>query len=281
VALKNAAGEEYYTFGNPFEGTFDAQGHTVKNIHQRTWDMDGNYDYGYWKTAMGIFGWIHDGTVKNLIVDGRIGDVITASLKFRPYWIRYPLYSQNLKGDYPGADERYGFVAGDNYPQIVECFTTGHTLFMGEVLSTLAELSNHDIQSGVLPVPKLNKEQTEYYSTTTNSATAMAVPVTTKDTRRISIIIEAWAYESSKTLLPTYKENCMKGVFSQDLVTPEVLDEIFASASYDMGIYYNWGQLAARYRALVYSGSSDFTSLYRGFSGTAEEDIKAFVKKYS
>ena len=223
----------------------------------------------------------NSGKISLTMNSSRVTDVITASLKFRPYWIRYPLYSSKYSGDYPGAADRFGFVDGDNYPQIVECFTTGHTLFMGEVLSTLAELSNHDIQSGVLPVPKLNKEQTEYYSTTTNSATAMAVPVTTKDTRRISIIIEAWAYESSKTLLPTYKENCMKGVFSQDLVTPEVLDEIFASASYDMGIYYNWGQLAARYRALVYSGSSDFTSLYRGFSGTAEEDIKAFVKKYS
>jgi hypothetical protein len=223
----------------------------------------------------------NSGKITLTMNSGRIGDVITASLKFRPYWIRYPLYSQNLKGDYPGTDERFGFVAGDNYPQIVECFTTGHTLFMGEVLSTLAELSNYDIEAGVLPVPKLNKEQKEYYSTTTSSATAMAVPTTTQDTTRISKIIDAWAYESSQTLLPVYKENCMKGVYSQDLITPEVLEDIFNSATYDMGIYYNWGQLASRYRALVYSGSSDFTSLYRGYSGTAENDIKAFLKQYS
>lgn len=221
------------------------------------------------------------GDIKLTMNTTRITDVIEASLKFRPYWIRYPLYSSQYVSDFPGADERYGFVAGDNYPEIVASFTGEHTLFMGEVLDTLRELSNYDINSGVLPVPKLNSTQTEHYSTTTNNATATAVPTTTPDTELISIIIEAWAYESHKTLIPVYKENCMKGVYSQDLVTPEVLEEVFNSASYDMGIYYNWGELAARYRAMVYSGSSDFTSLYRGYGEVAETAIKDFVKKYS
>jgi len=65
----NGYDDVWYSWGGPFEGTFDATGHTIKNIYQRTWDMDGNYDAGYWDTAMGIFGWVRNGTVKNLVIE--------------------------------------------------------------------------------------------------------------------------------------------------------------------------------------------------------------------
>ncbi len=66
---KNAAGEEYYDFGNGFSGTFDGNGNTISGICQRTWDMDGNYDNGYWDAAMGLFGAVYNATIKNLIVE--------------------------------------------------------------------------------------------------------------------------------------------------------------------------------------------------------------------
>lgn len=64
----NAAGETYYDYGNGFSGVFDGNGNTVSGICQRTWDMDGNYDYGYWDAAMGLFGYVNGGTVKNLTI---------------------------------------------------------------------------------------------------------------------------------------------------------------------------------------------------------------------
>ena len=65
----NAAGEsEWYTYGGAFMGTFDGNGHTVSNISQNTWALNGNYDNGYWDEAMGLFGYVYGGTVKNLTV---------------------------------------------------------------------------------------------------------------------------------------------------------------------------------------------------------------------
>ena len=58
-----------------FEGTFDGQNHTISNIYQNTWDMFGDYNSGYsgtpnhYKDGMGIFGFVYNGTVKNLTVD--------------------------------------------------------------------------------------------------------------------------------------------------------------------------------------------------------------------
>ena len=66
----NAAGEEtWYTYGGAFMGTFDGNGHKIANIHQNTWSLNGNYDYGYWDEAMGLFGYVYNGTVKNLTME--------------------------------------------------------------------------------------------------------------------------------------------------------------------------------------------------------------------
>ena len=52
-----------------FSGTFDGAGHTIFNIHQNTWEMTGEYDGTYYNDAMGLFGYIVDGTVKNLTMN--------------------------------------------------------------------------------------------------------------------------------------------------------------------------------------------------------------------
>ena len=63
-----------------FEGTFDGQGHTIANFYQNTWEMFGDYNDGYpagsnhYKDAMGLFGYVYGGTVKNLTVSNFSSD---------------------------------------------------------------------------------------------------------------------------------------------------------------------------------------------------------------
>ena len=52
-----------------FEGTFDGNGHKISNFYQNTWEIKGDYDGNYYKDAMGLFGYVVNGTVKNLTVD--------------------------------------------------------------------------------------------------------------------------------------------------------------------------------------------------------------------
>lgn len=68
---KNADGAtgDYYSTVNSFEGTFDGNGHTISNFYQNTWEIKGDYSGNYYNDAMGLFGSIYNGTVKNLTVD--------------------------------------------------------------------------------------------------------------------------------------------------------------------------------------------------------------------
>ncbi len=65
---------DIYSTVYAFRGTFDGQGHTVSNILQRTWDIKGDDEYynlpaeQYYRDGMGLFGYVYNGTVKNLAV---------------------------------------------------------------------------------------------------------------------------------------------------------------------------------------------------------------------
>lgn len=51
-----------------FKGTFDGQGHTIKNLSQNTWELNNGYYYG--DLGLGLFGKVENATIKNLTVDG-------------------------------------------------------------------------------------------------------------------------------------------------------------------------------------------------------------------
>jgi len=59
-----------FSIYTPFEGDFDGQGHTIKNIFQGMWDSIGHPSGDYEAyISMGIFGNVKDATIKNLVVD--------------------------------------------------------------------------------------------------------------------------------------------------------------------------------------------------------------------
>ena len=57
-----------YRHDQIFKGTFDGNGHTIKNLSQNTWELNNGYYYG--DLGLGLFGYIEDATIKNLTVDG-------------------------------------------------------------------------------------------------------------------------------------------------------------------------------------------------------------------
>jgi len=73
---KNADGTtgDYYSTVNSFEGTFNGNGHTISNFYQNTWEIKGDYAGNYYSDAMGLFGYVLNGTVKNLTVDNFSSD---------------------------------------------------------------------------------------------------------------------------------------------------------------------------------------------------------------
>ena len=60
-------GDTKYNGGKPFKGTFDGQGHTIKNLYQNGWDL--GYQWGTYG-SYGLFGSLDGATVKNVVIEG-------------------------------------------------------------------------------------------------------------------------------------------------------------------------------------------------------------------
>ncbi len=79
-SYKKVSGGSVTSSVSSFEGTFDGNGHTVKNFYQNTWEMFGGYNSGYsgtpnhYNDAKGLFGYVYNGTIKNLTVDNFSSD---------------------------------------------------------------------------------------------------------------------------------------------------------------------------------------------------------------
>lgn len=59
-----------YSIYTPFKGTFDGQGHTIKNVFQGMWDALGHPSGSYEPyIALGVFGNVENATIKNLVID--------------------------------------------------------------------------------------------------------------------------------------------------------------------------------------------------------------------
>ena len=57
-----------YSKTTPFKGTFDGQGHTIKNMFQGGWDLYGMPN-SFSGLGLGLFGYVENATIKNLVLD--------------------------------------------------------------------------------------------------------------------------------------------------------------------------------------------------------------------
>ncbi|NLE14190.1 MAG: hypothetical protein GX628_11005 [Clostridiales bacterium] len=217
-----------------------------------------------------------DGSISLTMNNQRIYEVIDSLIGLQDYWIRYSLTAKKYSTAAP-----VGFEPSDNYAELIGVFKAGSALFCGEVLAVMSDMRDSDIDFGVVPTPKLNEKQDGYYSAVNYIAAAMVIPLTATDLDRTSIVIESLAAESHYTVIPAYYEIAMKSKYARDLITSDMLDLIFDSRSYDLGIYYGWGDLSARFCSLVYEASTDFASMYDANKSAAEEALNKFVEQFS
>ena len=210
--------------------------------------------------------------------DPRISEFMQKVVQILPYWARYSIH---------GSGEPFGFVAGDNYGELTQMYAQGRTLFMGEVLAQSRDsslgASNEDLSIGMLPTPKLNKAQAEYYTPVTSSvATVTCVPITAcgKNLGKASHIIDVWAEISKSTVMKVYIEQCQKSRYIKEPVAAEVIDTIFDSISYDLGDAFAWGNLTKELQIILYEGDTDFASMYKSKAPAAEKAIADFVKAF-
>jgi len=118
-----------------------------------------------------------------------------------------------------------------------QMFANQQILFIGAAINTIPVFRGYEFDLGILPFPKYNEQQEKYYTLTSGTGVSV-VPISLSADRfdSVGLLIEALARESYQTVLPAYKEIALKTKYARDEGSAEMLDVIFDSLTFDLGL---------------------------------------------
>ncbi len=121
-------------------------------------------------------------------------------------------------------------------------FINDQALFFDNTMYYIAILREMEHDFGILPYPKWDEAQVQYHARVEGGCVP-GVPVTSaNETNMIGAVLEAWASEASKLVIPAYFEISLKGKSARDEDSEAMLDLIYDCRTYDLGDTY-WCEL--------------------------------------
>ena len=121
-------------------------------------------------------------------------------------------------------------------------FAIGKALFYYAGLRNVTLFRDSDVTFGILPAPKENEAQKEYYSCWSFcNLTAYVLPKTLSDPERTGDVMEIMAHLSVYSLTPAYMEQTLIGKASRDAESEPMIYLILDNRNYDLGIMFDWG----------------------------------------
>lgn len=149
-----------------------------------------------------------------------------------------------------------------NDDTIMEPMLNRITLFNTWMLGATTYLRDMDDDFGIIPMPKLDENQSEYSASIHDGSTVLGIPVTCQNTELAAAGLEALSAESYRRVTSAYFDKVLKGKYSRDAETAEMLDLLVSSIKPDTATIFGY-LLGAP------------VDMIRGFMGSLNENAKA------
>jgi hypothetical protein len=162
-----------------------------------------------------------------------------------------------------------------------QLFETGHGLFFWMRLDEVTNMRAGDADFGIIPTPKFEEAQDNYYSFVSQHTTGlMSLPITLvgDELNAVTTVLEAMAWESHYTLIPEYIESSLKTKHSRDAESADMLDIIINNRVFDPMIIYNFGGFADSFQMLGANNNTNLASYVKSNQKVVTKTIERFVK---
>lgn len=160
-------------------------------------------------------------------------------------------------------------------------FMDGRVLFTNAGMNRVTLFRSMDTDFGIIPSPKLDENQPDYCDTISpHQATVLSVPASVADPESIGIIADALCAESTYTLIPAYYDVQLKTKFARDNESAEMLDIIFRTRRFDLGLIYGWGDLSGLFSTAMKNNNENITSSLEKLESKIVKAIQKTVDEY-
>ena len=151
----------------------------------------------------------------------------------------------------------------DIWQTTVDVFGENRSLFYSTAFSGVKKLRNYPNMDpfGMVPVPKRDENQDQYYSLSGGYAYGVCIPKSVKNPEFSAYMLDVLACGGKNYVTPAYYEIALKLRDSSDEESAEMLDNyIFKHLVYDLGAFYDFGGISSMMTNLMASGSADVAS---------------------
>ena len=174
-----------------------------------------------------------------------------------------------------------GMVVPDDHETL---FAEGNVLLTNHSLNLAISLRDADFDYGILPIPKWNESQKDYYTVAAFPYSLYGIPKDAKDPDMSAAVMEALAAESSRTVSPAIFEVSMKVKYSSDDLSSQVYDIIKSSLIYDFGRIYcdNLSNITYhKFRYAIIENRPTWASIYAESAPKLEAKLTELTDKFA
>lgn len=197
----------------------------------------------------------------------------------------------NKEVTYTLIDKLYNWmgVAGNNSVYVdfggdrnlaMEMFANGSALFTFKCVGDqIPYLMDTEMDYGIVPFPKVDENQENYVSACTDML--LSIPITASDLERTGIITEAMSYAGYKNILPAYCEKALKGRYSTDEASAEMLDMIFQNRIISFSyLFVNMVPGGMQYQLIAQTVKNNNVASYYQSNESKEEAVIATITEF-
>ena len=164
----------------------------------------------------------------------------------------------SIEGEYASAnDDKTGYY----YEPM---FSSGRALM---VIAEIKAASRSHMKAmedayGILPIPKYDEAQEQYYNMQFRQCSVMTIPVTNQEPNKTGAVLDAWAYVSHRDVTPVFYDATISQKSLRNEESIEMLKIIRDSLFFDIGITFGWtSAMNTAIIAAVDKGQTDTASI--------------------
>ena len=171
-----------------------------------------------------------------------------------------------------------------NDETIMKTMINEQTMFTTWMLTGVNYLRDMEKDYGIIPMPKLDEQQDQYTAFCHDGSSAFCIPVTQNTPDTVAAFLEAMCAETYRVVTPAYFETALKGKYSRDNETSQMLDLIVSGIYLDIAYIYgqNLNTPIDAIRGIL--GSSSACSKALSTMASKEKSIlknmETIIKKY-
>ena len=159
-------------------------------------------------------------------------------------------------------------------------FASDKIIFMVDKLLSIESETMRNMKSdyGIIPMPKYDEAQADYYSMPYEVFHLYAIPITVPNPDEMSAVLEAMCAETWRKVIPTYSDLALKGKYMSDYQSRDMFDLILENMRIESGVLYAYHTSEIAAKLFRYSVGHDDMDRFASSLAQSSRQIPKLLK---